>query len=75
MTINVEVFGSLTSFTGFKSRKVDVGGGSTVKDVKESIGIPANYSCAILINGIHAKVDEILKDNDSLKLLMIASGG
>ena len=73
--ISVKVFGSLILFTGVNSLSVDVDLGSTVKDVKKTIGIPVDHSCTILVNSIPSKINTTLNDKDSVKFLMNVSGG
>lgn len=75
MKINVEVFGDLVKYTGFKSRSVDVVSGVTAKDVKVIIGIPLNYPSVILINNAICDISKKLEDNDTVKYLMIVNGG
>ena len=75
MSINIEVFGSLETFTGFKSKNINIDRGSTIENVKKMIGIPVNYPCVVLVNNIYVKTDKKLNNNESVKFLMNISGG
>ena len=79
MKIEVNLYATLKKYmkngTGDKSSVIDVEDGTCVKDVIQKLKIPADSVKLIFINGVHAKVDTILKDGDRLGLFPPVGGG
>ena len=79
MKIEVNLYATLSRYmkskTGSKSSVIDVKDGTCVKDIIQNLKIPADSVKLIFINGVHAKVDTILKDGDRLGLFPPVGGG
>jgi len=79
MKIEVNLYATLKKYmkneTGTKSPVTDIKDGACVKDVIQNLKIPADLVKLIFINGVHAKVETILKDGDRLGLFPPVGGG
>ncbi len=79
MKIEVNLYATLTRYlkskTGGKSSVIDIEGGTCVKDIIQKLKIPVDSVKLIFINGVHAKIDTILKDGDRLGLFPPVGGG
>jgi len=79
MRIEVNLYATLKKYlkndNGGKSSTIDVKDGLCVKDVIQRLKIPADLVKLIFINGVHGKVDTILKDGDRLGLFPPVGGG
>jgi len=72
--VNIKLIG-LFSTGRFKHKDCSCLDGVRVKDVLEELKIPQDLLGIILINGIHADIDSLLKDEDALVLLPLLDGG
>ncbi len=54
---------------------VDIEKNTTINELIKKIDIPINEVKIIFLNGIHAKGDEILKDNDRIGIFPPVGGG
>ncbi len=59
----------------FKKERLDYPDGSNAQKVIDQLQIPIKLLGIILINGIHAKAEDILLDGDILMLLPLLEGG
>ena len=79
MKIEVNLFATFKRYikneTGANPSVMDLEGGVCVKDIIQKLKIPADSVKLIFINGVHAKVDTILKDGDRLGLFPPVGGG
>lgn len=79
MRIEVNLYATLKRYmeneTGSKPAVIDFEDGTCVLDVIQKLKIPADLVKLIFINGVHAKVDTILKDGDRLGLFPPVGGG
>ena len=79
MKIEVNLYATFKKYikneTGANPSVMDVEDSTCVKDVIQKLKIPVDYVKLIFINGVHAKVDTILKDGDRLGLFPPVGGG
>lgn len=59
----------------FKKEILEYPEGSSAQKVIDELQIPVKLLGIILINGTHAKADDILHDGDTLMLLPLLEGG
>jgi len=59
----------------FKEEIRDYPPGTTVRGVAEALRLPGQLLGTVLINGVHAGLDDLLQDGDALSLLPILGGG
>ena len=74
MKITVSLHGVLR-IDRFKKEFLEYPEGSYVQKVIDDLQIPVKLLGIILINGTHAKADDILHDGDTLMLLPLLEGG
>jgi molybdopterin converting factor small subunit len=74
MGIKIKLYG-VFRIDRFKEEVRDYPPGIIVREVVEDLRIPDRLLGIVLINGIHAGVDDFLKDGDSLTLLPLLGGG
>lgn len=74
MEIRIRLYG-VFRIDRFKEEVRDYPLGTTVREVVEELRIPDRLLGIVLINGVHAGVDELLKDGDVLTLLPLLGGG
>ena len=79
MEIEVKLFATLRDYlpkgSGRFSCKMEVDGYTRVQDVLLKLKIPEEMPKIILVNGIHGKNDQILKDGDILSVFPPVAGG
>ena len=79
MKIEVNLYATLKRYlkneTGGKSSVIEVEDDACVKDIVQKLKIPADSVKLIFINGVHAKKDTPLKDEDRLGLFPPVGGG
>ena len=79
MKIEINLYATLKKYmkneTGCKLSVIALEDGTCVKDVIQKLKVPADSVKLIFINGVHAKVDTILKDGDRLGLFPPVGGG
>ncbi len=59
----------------FKLKTLAYPAGSDIQKVIDDLKIPVKLLGIMLINGTHAKADDILHDGDTLMLLPLLEGG
>jgi sulfur carrier protein ThiS len=80
MKIEVKLYASLgkympQSVLEKKEGYLEIGEGTTVKALLESLEVPLETVKLIFVNGIHAKEAEVLKDGDRLGVFPAVAGG
>lgn len=79
MKAEVKLFATLKRFMPKQSLDnpwiVDIEKNTTINELIKKIDIPINEVKIIFLNGIHAKGDEILKDNDRIGIFPPVGGG
>ncbi len=74
MQVNVRLIGAFR-IDRFKEKIEKYPAEASVKEIVSLLLIPNLALGIILINGNHAKIDDILSDGDTLSLLPILGGG
>jgi hypothetical protein len=72
--ITVRLFG-LFRIDRFKEEAREVPAGSSARAVAEQLQLPTRLIGTVLIGGVHARLDDQLKDGDLLVILPILEGG
>jgi sulfur-carrier protein len=79
MEIEVKLFATLRDYlpkgSSRFSCKVEVDGSTRVQDILSRLKIPEEIPKIILINGVHGKKEQILKDGDVLSIFPPVAGG
>jgi sulfur carrier protein len=79
MEIEVKLFATLRDYlpkgSSRFSCKMEVGGSTRVQDILSRLKIPEEIPKIILINGVHGKREQILKDGDVLSIFPPVAGG
>ncbi len=79
MQIEVKLFATLRDYlpkgSSRFSCKMEVDGSTRVQDILSRLKIPEEMPKIILINGIHAKKEQTLKDGDVLSIFPPVAGG
>ncbi len=79
MQIEVKLFATLRDYlpkgSSRFSCKMEVDGSTRVQDILSRLKIPEEMPKIILINGIHAKKEQALKDGDVLSIFPPVAGG
>jgi molybdopterin converting factor small subunit len=74
MNINVRLVG-LFRVGRFKEEVLEYPSGTRAVEVIENLKLPKDVLGIILINGVHAGEQDVLKDGDSLSILPLLDGG
>ena len=79
MEIEVKLFATLRDYlprgsTRF-SCKMEIDGETKVQDLLEKLKIPEEFPKIILLNGVHAKKEQTLKEGDVLSIFPPVAGG
>ncbi len=74
MKIKVKLVG-LFRIGRFKEELLEYPSGTRVVEVIENLKLPKDVLGIILINGVHADEQDLLKDADSLSILPLLDGG
>jgi len=74
MRITVRLFG-LFRIDRFKEEVRDFPAGTTARGVAEQLQLPAGHLGTVLIQGVHARLDDPLTDGDALTFLPKLGGG
>ncbi|NOQ51184.1 MAG: molybdopterin synthase sulfur carrier subunit [Desulfuromonadales bacterium C00003093] len=74
MKVNVKLVGAFR-LGRFKEESRDYRSGTRIQDVLDSLQLPEQILGIVLINGVHAELDDLLHDGDSLTVLPILDGG
>lgn len=79
MRVEVRLFATLAAFLPPSSREgavtLDVAPGSTVRDVMQRLGIPADLERVSLINGGDADAEQALRSGDVVTIFPPLAGG
>ena len=77
MSVHVHLFAYLTKYSPTSQEKfdLDLGPGTTVGQLLESLRIPANFEKRALVNGRHADSSTPLSDGDEVFIYPPAAGG
>jgi molybdopterin converting factor small subunit len=79
MEIEVKLFATLRDYlpkgsTRF-SCKMEIEGGTQVQEILEKLKIPEEFPKIILVNGVHGKKEQTLKEGDVLSVFPPVAGG
>lgn len=74
MQVKVRLFATLRNNRD-KEMVLELIESATTRDIIEQLSIPEEEAKIILVNGRGAKLDEILKDNDTVSLFPPVGGG
>jgi len=79
MEIEVKLFATLRDYLPAGSSrfscKMKIDGHTRIEDVMSILKIPEEMPTIILVNGIHGKKEQILKDGDVLSVFPPVAGG
>jgi len=79
MEVEVKLFATLRDYlpkgSGKFSCKMEVDGHTRIKDLLDRLKIPKDIPKIILVNGIHGKEDQIVKDGDVISVFPPVAGG
>jgi molybdopterin converting factor small subunit len=79
MEIEVKLFATLRDFlpegSGRFSCKMEIDGKTRVQDILSKLKISEEMPKIILVNGIHGKKDQVLKEGDVLSVFPPVAGG
>ena len=74
LKVIVKLFGTFR-IDRFKEEARDFSPGTKVQEVVVKLRVPRHLLGIVLINGVHADVDDVLHEGDSLSLLPLLGGG
>ena len=79
MVIEVKLFATLRDYLPKGSErfscKLEIDGTTRIGDILSRLKIPEDIPKIILINGIHGKEDQVLKEGDVLSIFPPVAGG
>ncbi|HUL29970.1 MAG TPA: MoaD/ThiS family protein [Thermodesulfobacteriota bacterium] len=79
MEIEVKLFATLRDYlpkgSSRFSCKMEVDGSVRVRDILSRLKIPEEIPKIILVNGVHAKKEQLLKEGDVLSIFPPVAGG
>ena len=79
MEIEVKLFATLRDFlppgSSRFSCKMEIDSNTRVEDILSKLKIPEEMPKIILVNGIHGKKDQVLKEGDILSVFPPVAGG
>jgi molybdopterin synthase sulfur carrier subunit len=79
MEIEVKLFATLRDYLPAGSSrfscKMKIDGHARIEDVMSILKIPEEMPKIILVNGVHGKKDQLLKDGDVLSVFPPVAGG
>ncbi|MGE5850970.1 MAG: MoaD/ThiS family protein [Candidatus Methylomirabilota bacterium] len=79
MKIEIALFATLSKYLppGAQNRRavIEVKDGSTVRDVLNQLGVPAELPNILLVNGRQAPENTVLKDGETLSVFPPLAGG
>jgi len=79
MEVEVKLFATLRDYlpkgSGRFSCKMEVDGHTRIKDLLDRLKIPKEIPKIILVNGIHGKEDQMVKDGDVISIFPPVAGG
>ncbi|WP_305044959.1 MoaD/ThiS family protein [Geoalkalibacter sp.] len=74
MKITIKLYGVLR-MNRFKEETREYPEGTTVKGVIEDLAFPGKLLGAVVVNDVHANVEQVLGDGDCLMILPLLDGG
>lgn len=79
MEVEVKLFATLRDYlpkgSGRFSCKLEIDGQARVQEILTKLNIPEEIPKIILVNGVHGKKDQVLKDGDVLSIFPPVAGG
>jgi sulfur carrier protein ThiS len=72
--ITIKLYGVLR-INRFMEEEQEYPEGARVRDVIAALGLPEQLFGAVVVNDVHANVEQILHDGDSLMILPLLDGG
>jgi sulfur-carrier protein len=80
MKIELKLYASLSKYMPLallekKQGYLEIGQGTTIKALLQSLNVPLETVKLIFVNGVHAKDDDVLKDGDRLGVFPPVAGG
>ena len=80
MKIKLKLYASLARYvpeheTNRGSRMTEVEEGKTIRELLEGFSIPAKAVKIIFLNGVHADLDQVLKEGDRVGVFPPVAGG
>lgn len=79
MEIEVKLFATMRDYlpkgSGRFSCKIEIDGGTRVKDILAKLRIPDEMPKIILVNGVHGKSDQVLREGDVVSIFPPVAGG
>jgi sulfur carrier protein len=79
MEIEVKLFATLRDYlpkgSGRFSCKMEIGEQTRIQEILARLNIPEEIPKIILINGIHGKKEQVLKEGDVLSIFPPVAGG
>ncbi len=79
MEIEVKLFATLRDYlpkgSGRFSCRMEIGGHTRVQEILTKLNIPEEIPKIILINGVHGKKEQVLKEGDVLSIFPPVAGG
>lgn len=79
MEIEVKLFATLRDYlpkgSGRFSCRMEIDGQTRVEEILKRLNIPEEIPKIILINGIHGKKEQLLKEGDVLSIFPPVAGG
>lgn len=74
INVKVRLFANLRENRD-KEIMIELGEGSTIKDIIEILNISREDAAILLVNGLGAELDKILEDNDTVSIFPPLGGG
>ncbi len=79
MEIEVKLFATLRDYlpkgSGRFSCRMEIDGQTRVQEILTKLNIPEEFPKIILINGVHGKKEQVLKEGDVLSIFPPVAGG
>lgn len=79
MEVEVKLFATLRDYlpkgSGKFSCKMEIDGQTRIRDLLERLKIPKEIPKIILVNGVHGKEDQILREGDVVSIFPPVAGG
>ena len=79
MKIELRLFASLRQYIpdniGGEALIINVSDGTTIRDILRQFKVPEDVVKLVFLNGVHARMDDILKDGDRLGIFPPVAGG
>lgn len=75
MHVTVKCFATLTRFQPEDAERYPFSSGERVVDLVHRLGIKPDEVAVLFVNGVHAKLDQVLADGDRVSLFPAVGGG